>query len=171
MTVKTSILVFYLTLTKGEKIFRLANYVTLFVVNVAGVALTLVDIFQCHPVSAAFEFPRLPTASCINIITLYLCSAPVNIITDLAILFLPMPILTKMRIPRKQKIILIFTFGLGFFVTVVDVVRIVYLQRAATNSQLDLQSMHIHSEDAVDLSCTALLLPFCLQSDFFWHNQ
>jgi hypothetical protein len=36
MTVKTSILVFYLTLTKGEKIFRLANYVTLFVVNVAG---------------------------------------------------------------------------------------------------------------------------------------
>jgi hypothetical protein len=40
-----------------------------------------------------------------------LSSAPVNILTDLAILFLPMPILTALCLPRKQKIILIALFG------------------------------------------------------------
>ncbi|TIA60466.1 hypothetical protein D6C83_03244 [Aureobasidium pullulans] len=62
----------------------------------------------------------------------YLSSAPVNIITDLAILFLPMPILTSMRLPKKQKTILVITFGFGLFVAIVDIVRIAYLQSAST---------------------------------------
>src|SRR5256885_4074394 len=68
-----------------------------------------------------------------DIVTLYLSSAPVNVITDLAILFLPMPILTGMRLPRKQKIILVVTFSFGIFVTVVDIVRVAYLENAALN--------------------------------------
>lgn len=38
-----------------------------------------------------------------------------------------------MRLPRKQKIILVVTFGFGIFVAVVDVVRIYYLQSAQRN--------------------------------------
>lgn len=63
--------------------------------------------------------------------TLYLSSAPVNIITDLIILLLPIPVLKAMRLPKKQKLILHITFGFGVFVTAVDVVRIGYLQQAA----------------------------------------
>ena len=104
---------------------------TLTVVNVAGLALTLLNILQCRPLGAAFEDPIEPAAKCIDIVTLYLSSAPVNIITDLAILFLPMPILTGMRLPRNEKIILIITFSFGAFVAVIDVVRIAYLESAA----------------------------------------
>ena len=104
---------------------------TLFVVNVAGAALTLLNIFQCRPIGAAFDDPISPSAKCIDIVTLYLSSAPVNIITDLALFFLPMPILTSMRLPRNEKIILIITFSFGAFVAVVDVVRIAYLEDAA----------------------------------------
>lgn len=50
--------------------------------------------------------------------------------TDLAILALPIPVLTSMRLPLRQKTILVLTFALGIFVTIVDVVRIYYLQRA-----------------------------------------
>lgn len=131
MATKTSILLFYLGLTKEEPVFRWASYSTLFVVNAAGLALTFLNIFQCRPVGASFENPISTTASCTDIVTLYLSSAPVNIITDLAIFFLPMPILTGMRLPRKQKIILIVTFSFGAFVAVVDVVRIAYLQNAS----------------------------------------
>ncbi|RHZ54104.1 putative MFS monosaccharide transporter [Aspergillus thermomutatus] len=145
MAVKTSILVFYLTLTKGEKVFRWANYVTLFVINAAGLALTLVNVFQCHPVEAAFSYPLPPNAHCIDILTLYLSSSPVNIITDLAILFIPIPILTQMRLPRKQKIILVITFSFGFFVAVVDVIRIAYIQNAATSRQIALKDIHYQS--------------------------
>lgn len=130
MATKTSILIFYLTLSKNQQIFRWTTFATLFVVNTAGIALTFLNILQCHPVGAVFANPFPPTAVCTDIVTLYLSSSPVNIITDLAILFLPMPILTSMRLPRKQKIILIITFSFGAFVAVVDVVRIAYLQDA-----------------------------------------
>ncbi|KAF7114373.1 hypothetical protein CNMCM5793_008325 [Aspergillus hiratsukae] len=157
MAVKTSILVFYLTLTKGEKVFRWANYVTLFAVNAAGLALTLVNVFQCHPVAAAFTYPLPPTAHCIDILTLYLSSSPVNIITDLAILFIPNPILTQMRLPRKQKIILVVTFSFGFFVAVVDVIRIVYIQDAATSRQIAVKDLHYQSATGDDFSWYASL--------------
>ncbi|KAK4694658.1 MFS transporter, FHS family, L-fucose permease, partial [Lecanoromycetidae sp. Uapishka_2] len=131
MATKTSICLFYLTLSKNHPVFRWTTIATLIVVNVAGLALTLLNIFQCHPVGAAFDDPTQSGAKCIDIVTLYLSSAPVNIITDLAILFLPMPILTSMRLPRNEKIILIITFSFGAFVAVVDVVRIAYLESAA----------------------------------------
>ncbi|THW00783.1 MFS general substrate transporter [Aureobasidium pullulans] len=132
MAEKTSILVFYLSLSKTNRTFRWATIATLFVVNAAGIALTLVTLFQCSPVGAAFRYPVPAVHHCTDIITIYLSSAPVNIITDLAILFLPMPILTSMRLPKKQKTILVITFGFGLFVAIVDIVRIAYLQSAST---------------------------------------
>ena len=103
------------------------------VVNVAGVGLTFLNIFQCRPVGAAFDDPINPSAHCIDVVTLFLSSAPVNIVTDLALLFLPMPILTGMKLPRNEKIILVATFSFGAFVAVVDVVRIAYLESAAVS--------------------------------------
>ncbi|KAJ6108026.1 Major facilitator superfamily domain general substrate transporter [Penicillium sp. IBT 18751x] len=157
MAVKTSILVFYLTLTRNQKVFRWANYVTLFVVNAAGFALTMINVFQCHPVSAAFYSTVPASAKCIDIVTLYLSSSPVNIITDLAILFLPIPLLTQMRLPYKQKWILVITFSFGFFVAVVDVIRIAFLQRAATSRSLALKTIHIQNVGTADFSWYASL--------------
>lgn len=131
MATKNSICIFYLTLSKNHTVFKWTTVATLVVVNVAGLALTLLNLFQCRPLGAAFDDPIAPTAKCIDIVTLYLSSAPVNIVTDLALLFLPMPILTSMRLPRNEKIILIITFSFGGFVAVVDVVRIAYLESAA----------------------------------------
>lgn len=116
-----------------QKLLRIASYVTLAIVNIAGVVLTFLNAFQCNPPRAAYTLNTPGT--CISIVTLYLCSAPVNIITDLAILVLPIPVLTGMRLPQRQKTVLVLTFALGIFVTVVDVIRIYYLQQAA-----DLQS-------------------------------
>ena len=131
MATKTSICLFYLTLAKNQRIYKWLTVSTLLVVNIAGTALTVLNIVQCRPVSAGFKDPVPVTAHCTDIVTLYLSSAPVNIITDLSLLFLPMPILTGMRLPRNQKIILVVTFGFGAFVAVVDVIRIAYLQSAS----------------------------------------
>ncbi|KAL8979692.1 MAG: hypothetical protein Q9205_005040 [Flavoplaca limonia] len=131
MATKTSICFFYLTLAKNQQIFKWATIATLAVVNVAGLALTLLNIFQCRPVDGAFRDTVPENVKCLDIIALYLSSAPINIITDLALLILPMPILTAMRLPRNEKLILIVTFSFGAFVTAVDVVRIAYLQNAS----------------------------------------
>ncbi|KAL9604927.1 MAG: hypothetical protein Q9219_000115 [cf. Caloplaca sp. 3 TL-2023] len=133
MATKTSICLFYLTLSKNQQIFKWMTIATLVVVNVAGTALTFLNIFQCHPVAAPFREPVPANMKCIDIIALYLSSAPINIVTDLALLTLPMPILTAMRLPRNEKLILIVTFSFGAFVAAVDVVRIAYLQSASLN--------------------------------------
>jgi hypothetical protein len=102
MAAKTSILVFYLTLSKSQRVFRWFTIATLVVVNAAGVALTALNIFQCHPVDAVFKDPQPSSATCTDIVTLYLSSAPVNII-GLGHVFLPMPVLTGMRLPRNRR--------------------------------------------------------------------
>lgn len=138
MATKTSILVFYLRLSKNtEKVLRICSYVVLAIVNIAGAVLTLLNIFQCRPIDSAFT---TNSGKCIPLLTEFICSAPVNILTDLAILTLPLPVLTGMRLPSRQKYILVFTFALGVFVTIVDVVRIYYLQQAVSSSGTDTSS-------------------------------
>lgn len=158
MMSKTSILVFYLTLSKSNHTFRWATIATLVVVNCGGFALTMLNVWQCTPVHAVFRSPIPKTAACTDIVTIYLSSAPLNIITDLAILFLPMPILTSMRLPKKQKIILIVTFSFGIFVTAIDVVRIAYLQSAA-----ETRLANIHSNVNEDNNLTSE------STDFNWY--
>ncbi|TKX22178.1 MFS transporter-like protein 101 [Elsinoe australis] len=151
MAEKTSILVFYLSLSKSNKIFRWATIATLLVVNCVGFALTMFTAFQCSPPSAAYKFPRPVSAQCTDVVTIYLSSSPVNIITDLAILLLPMPILTGMRLPRKQKIILVITFSFGAFVAIVDVVRVAYLQNASTYRLTQIQN-NSQADPNIDLA-------------------
>ncbi|KAE9365589.1 MFS general substrate transporter [Stipitochalara longipes BDJ] len=128
MATKSSILILYLRLSRNaHKLLRVASWVTLAVVNIAGLVLTFFNVFQCLPVSQVFA----PVGTCIPLITLYLASVPVNVITDIAILILPIPVLTSMQLPRKQKMILIATFGLGIYVIATDVVRIYYLQQSS----------------------------------------
>lgn len=157
MATKTSILVFYLGLSKSQQVFRGFTIATLVVVNAAGAALTALNIFQCHPADAVFKDPQPSSATCTDIVTLYLSSAPVNIITDLAIFFLPMPVLTGMRLPQKQKIILIITFSFGVFVAVVDVVRVAYLQSASLT-----RLQRVGSPNGIGSTVTK-------QDDFSWY--
>lgn len=151
MATKTSILIFYLRMSRNtQRLLRVASYATLGVVNIAGAVLTLLNAFQCNPVRAAYD-STVANANCLSIVTLYLCSAPLNIITDLTILVLPIPVLTGMRLPQRQKTILVFTFALGILVTIVDLVRIYYLQKA-----VDVQGiMHVPLDTRADFAKTA----------------
>ena len=134
MATKTSILIFYLRLAKNTQIvLRYASWATLVIVNIAGTVLTFMNIFQCNPIDAAWRPSGDTEANCVPLLTEFICAAPVNIVTDLAILALPIPVLTGMRLPSRQKTILIITFCLGIFVTIVDVVRIYYLQKAISD--------------------------------------
>ncbi|RSH85420.1 hypothetical protein EHS25_004816 [Saitozyma podzolica] len=127
MSTKTAILILYHRLAAAHPFLRYASLFVMAVVNISGIVLTFLSIFQCHPISAAFTETN---GTCIDIVALYLSSAPINVLTDLAILLLPLPILTSLRIEFRQKVILVATFIVGGFVAIVDVVRIVYLQEA-----------------------------------------
>jgi fucose permease len=131
MATKSSILLFYLQIAKGAyRLWRIASYVTLAVVNVGGIVATLLSALRCSPVRRAYEIGA-QNLRCISIIDIYLASAPLNIATNILILVLPIAILSKLHMDPRKKAIIVFLFALGIFVTVIDVVRIYYLQLAA----------------------------------------
>lgn len=127
MATKTAILLLYVRMAAAHRFLRYASYLTLAVVDISGLVLVFLNIFQCRPFHAAYSDTD---GRCLDLVSLYLSSAPINIITDLAILLLPLPILTGLRMELRQKIALVATFVVGGFVTVVDIIRIVYLQDA-----------------------------------------
>lgn len=134
MLSKTSILLQYSQLFSSNEVFKWFNTATMVVVNLGGFALTMMTAFQCSPPDAVFNPLRSTERDdkCTSVLTIYLSSVPLNIITDVAILLLPMPIVKLLNLAWKQKIILTMTFGFGIFVTIIDVVRVVYLQTAAS---------------------------------------
>lgn len=134
MATKTAILILYRRMAAAHPFLRYASIATGVIVNLAGLVLTLISAFQCHPVRAGYE--QNVDGTCVDVVSLYLSSAPINILTDLAILLLPLPILTRLRMEFKQKCALVATFVVGGFVTVVDVVRIIYLQNALREERM-----------------------------------
>lgn len=133
ISTKSSVLVLYLSISETEKFLRVGAAVTLIVVNVAGFALMFLIAFQCRPVRAAYDL-SIKNPSCIPIISIFLASAAINIITNLSIIVLPISVIATMRLPRREKAMLIFLFTVGIVVTVINVVRIYYLQLAASRT-------------------------------------
>ncbi|KAK0663898.1 hypothetical protein QBC41DRAFT_23669 [Cercophora samala] len=54
-------------------------------------------------------------------------NAALHIVSDLVIMALPMPVLSSLKLPRRQKYALVGVFALGFFVCIVSIIRLVYL--------------------------------------------
>ncbi|KAK4456989.1 hypothetical protein QBC42DRAFT_350843 [Cladorrhinum samala] len=52
-------------------------------------------------------------------------NAALHVASDLVIMALPMPVLSALKLPRRQKYALVGVFALGFFVCIVSILRIV----------------------------------------------
>lgn len=134
MATKSSVLIFYLRLFKNTQfVLKYWSWALLGVINLAGIILTFLNIFQCSPISAAWNPYYQGDVQCLPLLTEFICSSPINIVTNLCLLFLPIPVLTGMRLPTRQKVVVVLLFSLGIFVTVVDVVRIYFLQSALSD--------------------------------------
>ena len=71
------------------------------------------EIFQCHPLSAAFDPEMLSTDHCIDFQTYYEGVTASNIAMDIIMLLLPVHMVWRLRLPIKQRIVLSSIFMLG----------------------------------------------------------
>lgn len=126
-------------------------------VTVVGTALVLDAIFQCHPISARFHFESQTWEHCHGIFATFISSSPFNIITDTAILVIPIPLLTRMRMSTREKIALVVTFGVAICVIGVDIIRIAFLEGTATTRLQELHTSKIKEIPNDDYTC--LLTP------------
>lgn len=111
LIVKDSILYQYLRFFV-ERRFRLGAWFLIVFITVGGLAMTLTSCFSCQPI-AFFSDKSIEGGHCINLVAFWFSFSAFNIITDLAVLVLPMPVLKRLQLPRKQKISLIAVFALG----------------------------------------------------------
>lgn len=126
-----------------DRSFRIFMYSTLFVTVGLLVCGIFVTIFQCNPVSGAWEFDA--KGSCINYVDYLYASAAVNVFTDIVLCVLPIPHLWKLSksrphkgnheltssrdidMPLRQRVVLCVLFAGGAGACIAGIVRIAYL--------------------------------------------
>ncbi|KAL1988300.1 hypothetical protein VTN96DRAFT_275 [Rasamsonia emersonii] len=123
--IKASILLFYRRLFTLRK-HLIINNVVFAVVVAWGVAFTLVIVFQCLPVSTIWtQFEIDYTPYCINQQAAYMGLAVSDLILDLLIFALPVPVVIQLRLPLRQKFAVGGIFLLGSVVVAAGITRVV----------------------------------------------
>ncbi|KAI3571300.1 hypothetical protein IWW34DRAFT_898847 [Fusarium oxysporum f. sp. albedinis] len=94
------------------------------------VVIAFLNILICVPV-AKFWDSNLP-GRCLDALTIWYVMAGFNLVTDIAIFCLPLPVIKSLNLPPRQKIMLFAIFSLGFFTCIISIYRIRTLKSAAS---------------------------------------
>ncbi|KAI0169580.1 hypothetical protein GGR52DRAFT_550640 [Hypoxylon sp. FL1284] len=127
--VKSSVLTFLLRIGGQRRQIRHATH-ALNVFNIGlMVAIFVTVIFQCAPISYFWERvidPTLP-GNCIDTGVFYVTTASLTIFTDVLVLALPFWIFMGLKMAPKVKLAIMAVFLLGAIVTIVSVLRMLWV--------------------------------------------
>lgn len=107
------------------------------VVMTDGLIFFFVTTFQCRPVSDYWTLSFSPQ-NCINEERHLLAAGCINTTTDFLIVILPIPYVARLKLPRKQQIIIVSLFTGGLFVTAAGAVRTYVFHVTLTDPARDL---------------------------------
>ncbi|KAJ3547859.1 hypothetical protein NM208_g1287 [Fusarium decemcellulare] len=122
--IKTAFLLQYYRAMTVHKLKK-AYVAALAVVGVWSISQILLYCLACQPISAFWD--KSVKGSCVPANPSWYINAAGNIATDILILLLPLPIIRKLQLGRRQKVILMSIFCLGFFTCTISVIRIRFL--------------------------------------------
>ncbi|KZL72587.1 short-chain dehydrogenase/reductase SDR, partial [Colletotrichum tofieldiae] len=126
---KAAMCTFYVRLTEGLHNYRKRILGGFILIAVTWLAVFLSIIFSCHPIHKNWQIDPDPGNLCqpaiskINI----LVTVVLNVITDLYLLSIPIPMLWGAQLPLRKKLGLIVLFSGGIFVTMAGILRCVLI--------------------------------------------
>jgi hypothetical protein len=103
LLIKTSILAFYLRFSI-DRAFRFAVYFVMVVTIGYTVPNAILVLYACRPMHAYWDFVARATGHCVNLDAAFHTANTLNMLTDFAILLLPIWMLRPMQVPFFQKI-------------------------------------------------------------------
>lgn len=108
--IKTSMCLLYLGIFPMRS-FQISVYIAIAICNAFALMVILSTTFICIPVKMSFD----PTVQghCGNRNALWLIIGILNILTDLLVVILPIPVVWGLQIPQKKRIALVGIFSLG----------------------------------------------------------
>ncbi|RDW60503.1 putative integral membrane protein (Pth11) [Aspergillus mulundensis] len=142
----------------GFKISLLASYL-----RIGGfVKLYRVVIFAVIAACIARQWDKSIPGTCINTVASYYGIAGTSLGFDAIIIALPLPILAKLQLKLRQKILLGMLFSLGFFVTIIQIIRIFTVKhlKTYTDSQAVILWSHVEVSLGIIISCVPTYGPY-----------
>ncbi|GAB7338664.1 hypothetical protein MBLNU457_5394t2 [Dothideomycetes sp. NU457] len=124
---KVALCVSYLRMTDrtSRRWYRRIVIASAIISILAAIVFSLLNLLQCKPVKKAY-IPTLP-GECLAYAPYNFAVSATNIILDLLIFGLPIPLFVKMSINMKTKLQLSLMFALGLLVTVCSITKATYI--------------------------------------------
>ena len=118
-----------------------------------GITQEILVCFSCVPISV---FIPSQAAVCIESLVVWYLTSAMNIVTDFIIFLVPLPVIRTLRLPRRQKIMVIGIFCLGFFTCVISIVRLFTLRASANSTDSTWDNVPSAYWSIVELNCGIL---------------
>ncbi|KAL6715498.1 hypothetical protein ACLMJK_006459 [Lecanora helva] len=160
--IKISILLQYLRIFVPAKIGNMAMFIAIQVCIWACLIFYAVsvafEVAMCSPRQKIWN-PLLP-GHCFDNNATVLATGLFNVISDLAILLLPMPILWRLQIPLRDKLMTVAVFGTGSLACVASIIRTYYSWKIVQNEDwsynMGIIGLWTYAEIAIGVSVSCL---------------
>ncbi|KAH8777863.1 hypothetical protein F5883DRAFT_711103 [Diaporthe sp. PMI_573] len=150
-SIKISLLLQYRRIF-GSKLRPVIN-IALLIIGSWSVGLVMLSIFTCHPIEGYWK--KDTNATCIPTFQWYIHSAG-NILSDIVILTLPIPLLWSMKVSTRQRLLLVLVFSLGFLNCAISGIRIKYLPIVNFNPDVTYENLDAASWTVAEV-CLAII--------------
>lgn len=104
---KLSLCLLYMTILSTTnqlivRISRVLNYITIVVIVCFFTSVTLTTVFGCVPIKKKNWYTQTPGTCINNLMTVNYVTSTVNVVTSLLLIYIPLPILLRMRKRRIE---------------------------------------------------------------------
>ncbi|KAI4728928.1 hypothetical protein E4T49_03374 [Aureobasidium sp. EXF-10728] len=127
---KLSLLITYLRVAGFNRIYAIIVWVVIVSVVISQILFTILLSAGCRPIAKQWD-PSIP-GKCLNALPIYFALGGTSLGWDLIIIVLPFPILRRLQLDLRRKLALLAVFSLGFFVTIVQAIRLTSISKLAT---------------------------------------
>ncbi|KAG8631461.1 hypothetical protein KVT40_000601 [Elsinoe batatas] len=114
-TLKACMLIMYSRLTFAAKNHLFVRILSIYTA-IGWVACQLTLFLECRPFNSYWQIAPSPDMNCMVYWTFAAVQCTFNISSDLAMLCIPLPMVIGVKVPLRQKMILIVLFSMGIFV-------------------------------------------------------
>ncbi|KAL3495295.1 hypothetical protein BJX62DRAFT_196525, partial [Aspergillus germanicus] len=128
---KISILFQYLRIFPSYR-FRIICFIVMGVVILYSTWAIVSGFVNCVPVARFWD--REMSGTCLSFEAVWFFNASMNITTDLTLLVLPMPLISQLHLPKRQKFALLAVFALGGLVVITSILRLSSLRTVAKSN-------------------------------------
>ncbi|KAI1812805.1 putative alpha-xylosidase [Poronia punctata] len=159
---KLAICLLYKQLFPQRGIHMIVN-ITMAVLIAASIAGALSDLFGCTPFSAHWGTPSEQAAHCIDTEALFVWGSFPNIVTDVVLLVIPIPIVLKLNATIGLKVGLMITFLFGSIGLITSVLRFIafYNKNSFKDSTYNAVELIIWTVCEPGVYLIAACLPIC----------